>query len=72
MVLGRYEGGARSLYCVSRPIKDSKDLAGTDIRVQQSEIYIEIVGLLGARPVPDGNTEWVLGATQPLHPGQGL
>lgn len=51
VVLGWYDGGARSFYCANRPVKDIKDLAGANIRVQQSEIYTEMVRLLDAKPV---------------------
>ncbi|WP_081708511.1 TRAP transporter substrate-binding protein [Rhodoferax saidenbachensis] len=51
VVLGWYDGGGRSFYCASRTINSFKDLAGARIRVQQSEIYIEMVKLLQATPV---------------------
>lgn len=50
VVLGWYDGGGRSFYCV-KPVNNLRDLAGTNIRVQQSEIYIEMVKLLDAKPV---------------------
>lgn len=50
VVVGWYDGGARSFYCV-KPINSVADLAGKKIRVQQSDIYIEMVKLLGATPV---------------------
>ena len=50
VVLGWYDGGGRSFYC-AKPVTDIKDLAGANIRVQQSEIYIEMVKLLDAKPV---------------------
>ena len=50
VVLGWYDGGGRSFYCV-KPVNNLRDLAGTTIRVQQSEIYIEMVKLLEAKPV---------------------
>ena len=51
VVLGWYDGGGRSFYCASRTVNSFKDLAGAHIRVQQSEIYIEMVKLLEATPV---------------------
>ncbi|PQA76306.1 TRAP transporter substrate-binding protein [Rhodoferax sp. TS-BS-61-7] len=51
VVLGWYDGGGRSFYCASRTVNSFKDLAGARIRVQQSEIYIEMVKLLEATPV---------------------
>lgn len=51
VVLGWYDGGGRSFYCASRSINSFKDLAGARIRVQQSEVYLEMVKLLEATPV---------------------
>ncbi|GAB3467225.1 TRAP transporter substrate-binding protein [Polaromonas eurypsychrophila] len=50
VVLGWYDGGGRSFYC-AKPINTLKDLSGANIRVQQSEIYIEMVKLMDAKPV---------------------
>lgn len=50
VVVGWYDGGARSFYCV-KPIASVSDLGGKRIRVQQSDVYIEMVKLLGATPV---------------------
>jgi len=50
VVLGWYDGGARSFYCSHKPITSMRDLANAKIRVQQSEVYIEMVKLLGATP----------------------
>jgi tripartite ATP-independent transporter DctP family solute receptor len=51
VVLGWYDGGARSFYCANRPVNGFKDLAGARIRVQQSEVYLEMVKLMEATPV---------------------
>jgi tripartite ATP-independent transporter DctP family solute receptor len=51
VVIGWYDGGGRSFYCANRQVSNFKDLAGARIRVQQSEVYIEMVKLLGATPV---------------------
>lgn len=51
VVLGWYNGGVRSVFCVNKPITKAEDLVGQKIRVQQSEVYIEMVKLLGATPV---------------------
>jgi tripartite ATP-independent transporter DctP family solute receptor len=51
VVLGWYDGGARSFYCVNKPIHSVQDLSGQRIRVQQSEAAIEMVKLLGGTPV---------------------
>ena len=50
VVVGWYDGGSRSFYCTT-PITKPGDLAGKKIRVQQSDIYIQMVTLLGAEPV---------------------
>jgi len=50
VVLGWYDGGGRSFYCV-KPVNNLRDLAGMNIRVQQSEVYIEMVKLMEAKPV---------------------
>ena len=50
VVLGWYDGGGRSFYCIN-PVSKPEDLAGKKVRVQQSEIYIQMVTLLGAEPV---------------------
>nr|WP_315427815.1 TRAP transporter substrate-binding protein [uncultured Albidiferax sp.] len=51
VVLGWYDGGARSFYCANKPIVNSADLVGQKIRVQQSEVYLSMVNLLGGTPV---------------------
>jgi len=51
VVLGWYDGGARSFYCANKPIHTAQDFAGQRIRVQQSEAAIEMVKLLGGTPV---------------------
>lgn len=51
VVLGWYDGGARSFYCVNKSIRQVQDFSGLRIRVQQSETAIEMVKLLGATPV---------------------
>jgi tripartite ATP-independent transporter DctP family solute receptor len=51
VVLGWYDGGARFFYCANKPINKGVDLVGQNIRVQQSEVYIDMVKLLGANPV---------------------
>ena len=51
VVLGWYDGGSRSFYCTQRAPLHVRDLAGASIRVQQSEIYIEMIKLLDAKPV---------------------
>jgi tripartite ATP-independent transporter DctP family solute receptor len=50
VLLGWYDGGARSFYCADRKLNDVKDLAQARIRVQSSEIYLEMVKNLEAQP----------------------
>lgn len=51
VVLGWYNGGGRSFFCANKLMTRSEDFAGQRIRVQKSEVYIEMVKLLGATPV---------------------
>lgn len=51
VVLGWYDGGVRSFFCADKPIVRAQDLAGRRIRVQQSDVYIEMVKLLDAQPI---------------------
>lgn len=50
VLLGWYDGGARFFYCANKPINKAIDLEGQNIRVQQSEVYISMIKLLGANP----------------------
>lgn len=51
IVLGWYDGGARSFYCNAKRIQQVSDFNGLKVRVQQSEMAMEMVRLLGATPV---------------------
>jgi tripartite ATP-independent transporter DctP family solute receptor len=46
-----YDSGARSIYTRDRPIRTIEDLKGLRIRVQQSDLMVEMVRALGAVPV---------------------
>jgi tripartite ATP-independent transporter DctP family solute receptor len=46
-----YDSGARSLYNSARRVKSLDDLKGLRIRVQQSELMVDMVKALGAVPV---------------------
>jgi tripartite ATP-independent transporter DctP family solute receptor len=46
-----YDSGARSIYNSVRPIRTLEDLKGMRIRVQQSELMVDMVKALGAVPV---------------------
>jgi TRAP-type C4-dicarboxylate transport system substrate-binding protein len=48
-VAGWYDGGARSFYCV-HPVNSMDDFKSKRIRVQQSEVYLEMVKLIGGTP----------------------
>lgn len=50
--LAYYDSGARSFYNLVRPILAPKDLKGLKIRVQNSELFVEMVRSLGANPTP--------------------
>ncbi len=47
-----YDSGARSFYNTRRPIRTPDDLRGLKIRVQNSDIYVDMVQALGANPTP--------------------
>ena len=46
-----YDSGARSFYNNVRPIRSIADLKGLKIRVQQSQLMVEMIRALGAEPV---------------------
>ncbi|MEZ5889644.1 MAG: TRAP transporter substrate-binding protein [Xanthobacteraceae bacterium] len=46
-----YDSGARSIYTRDRPIRTIEDLKGLRIRVQQSDLMVDMVRALGAVPV---------------------
>jgi tripartite ATP-independent transporter DctP family solute receptor len=46
-----YDSGARSLYNAVRPVRTIADLKGLRIRVQQSEVMVDMVRALGAEPI---------------------
>ncbi len=47
-----YDSGARSFYNTRRPIRTPDDMRGLKIRVQNSDIYVDMVQALGANPTP--------------------
>jgi tripartite ATP-independent transporter DctP family solute receptor len=49
--LAFYDSGARSIYNSVRPIRGLEDLKGLRIRVQQSDMMVEMIRALGAEPV---------------------
>lgn len=50
--LSWYDAGARSFYTVDKPIHTVSDMAGMKIRVQQSELMVDMIECLGAEAVP--------------------
>jgi tripartite ATP-independent transporter DctP family solute receptor len=49
--LAFYDSGARSIYNSVRPVRSLADLKGLRIRVQPSEVMVEMVRALGAEPI---------------------
>lgn len=49
--LSWYDGGARCFYTDSQPIRTPEDMRGLTVRVQDSQIVLDMVSLLGAVPV---------------------
>jgi tripartite ATP-independent transporter DctP family solute receptor len=49
--LAFYDSGARSIYNNIRPIRAPGDLEGLRIRVQQSDLMLDMVRALGAKPI---------------------
>ena len=47
-----WEAGSRNFYTTSKPITSVADMKGLKIRVQQSEMAIRMIELLGARATP--------------------
>ncbi len=49
--LSWYDAGARSFYCDGSPIRQVSDLQGRRVRVQNSQMLVDMVTLLGGVPV---------------------
>lgn len=52
VVIAFYDGGARSFYNSKKPINSLADLAGQKYRVIQSDVFVDMVGALGATATP--------------------
>jgi tripartite ATP-independent transporter DctP family solute receptor len=52
VALNFYDGGARSFYNSTKPITSPADMAGLKFRVMQSDIFVDMVGALGANATP--------------------
>ncbi|AWK89365.1 TRAP transporter substrate-binding protein [Azospirillum thermophilum] len=50
--LAFYDSGARSFYNSKRPVKTMADLKGMKLRVQQSDLFIDLVKAMGGNPTP--------------------
>ena len=49
--LAMWESGARSMYA-KKPIRNLADIKGMKIRVQQSDLWVDLIRALGANPTP--------------------
>jgi tripartite ATP-independent transporter DctP family solute receptor len=49
--LAFYDSGARSIYNSMRPVRTLADMKGLRIRVQQSELMVDMIKALGADPI---------------------
>ena len=49
--LALYESGARSMYA-KKPIKSVADIKGLKVRVQPSDLWVSLIGAMGASPAP--------------------
>jgi tripartite ATP-independent transporter DctP family solute receptor len=49
--LAFFESGARSIYTVRRPVRTIDDIKGLRIRLQQSDLMVDMFEALGAQPV---------------------
>lgn len=50
--LAYYDSGARSIYNSKRPVTKLEDMKGLKIRVQQSDMFIDLINALGANATP--------------------
>ncbi|TVQ04503.1 MAG: TRAP transporter substrate-binding protein [Roseinatronobacter sp.] len=50
--LAFYDAGARSMYNRQRPIESLEDMEGLRIRVIQSDLFVDMIGALGANATP--------------------
>ncbi|TYL48950.1 TRAP transporter substrate-binding protein [Marinomonas sp. IMCC 4694] len=57
MSLAWYDGGARSFYNTSKPIKTPADMKGEKFRVMNNELYVGMVEALGGNATPMAYSE---------------
>jgi len=50
--LAFYDSGSRSFYTTEKPIKTVADMKGLKLRVQQSDLWVTLIELLGGNPTP--------------------
>ncbi len=50
--LAFYDSGSRSIYSVKKPVKTIADTKGMKIRVQQSDLWVDLMGAMGANATP--------------------
>lgn len=50
--LAFYDSGSRSIYSVKKPVKTIADTKGMKIRVQQSDLWVALMGAMGANATP--------------------
>jgi tripartite ATP-independent transporter DctP family solute receptor len=67
--LAYYDSGARSIYNHVRPIRSLADLKGMRIRVQQSELMLDMMKALGAEPIAMPYGQVLTGLTTKLIDG---
>ena len=51
-VLGGFTQGARSIYSAKGPVKTPADLAGQKIRVQESDLFVQMIQAMGGSATP--------------------
>lgn len=51
-VLGGFTQGARSIYSAKGPVETPADLAGQKIRVQESELFVQMIQAMGGSATP--------------------
>jgi tripartite ATP-independent transporter DctP family solute receptor len=67
--LAYYDSGARSIYNNVRAVRTLADLKGMRVRVQQSELMLDMIKALGAEPVPLPYGQVLTGLTTKLIDG---
>lgn len=51
-VIGAFTQGERSVYTTKGPVTEPKDLNGVKLRVQQSDLFVDMLAAMGATPTP--------------------